>query len=682
MRWFSRARIAFKALRELGLPSVCLYALYRLGLWSGYFRRKTVDGGRNTIDEIGEVQAAFVLRPIFDLPDGEKLVAILGEEGKTQLLAEADEIVAGRVRLFGGSPVAIKLIPDGPLRHWTEYELGVTGEGEETIDIKFIWEVGRFGWAYTLARAYHISRDERYAQAFWEYTRTFIEANPPGMGRHWISGQEVALRLIAMAFSWNVLRESIHSTADRADQLGRAIAAHAGRIPPTMVYARSQNNNHLLTEAAGIYTAGTALPEHPQAKRWRELGWRWLNRGFQQQIAEDGTYIQHSANYHRLMLQVALWARLLAHASGQDFPELTLRRLAGATRWLLALLDEDSGQTPNLGPNDGAYIQPLSVCPFQDYRPGLQAASRAFLDEQMFAEGLWQEMGEWYQVASCKFHVKPGTSNLKPDNPAVLRNSSHHSWAYLRIARFTSRPGHADQLHLDLWWRGLNVAQDAGSYLYNGAPPWDNSLACTRVHNTVSVESQDQMQRLGRFLWLDWALGSMTEHEKAADGAWEWISGQHDGYRRLGVIHQRSVTAWAEGRWMVEDHLFKAASSRWRVDMKPGIFTCQLHWLLPDWEFHEIRDSKFEIRISSPFGWIVVRISQADESRLSNFDSLEFQIVRGGRLVSGSGEVHPTLGWVSPTYGYKEPALSVVAIARGRLPMRLVTEFEIPDIET
>ena len=33
-----------------------------------------------------------------------------------------------------------------------------------------------------------------------------------------------------------------------------------------------------------------------------------------------------------------------------------------------------------------------------------------------------------------------------------------------------------DQLHLDLWWRGLNIAQDAGTYLYNADPPWDNPL--------------------------------------------------------------------------------------------------------------------------------------------------------------------------------------------------------------
>jgi hypothetical protein len=306
----------------------------------------------------------------------------------------------------------------------------------------------------------------------------------------------------------------------------------------------------------------------------------------------------------------------------------------------------------------------------------------AFLGERAFEQGAWDEPGLWLSVAGYKRPDKPETLNLQPDVPAVLRNVPHRSWAYLRLARFTSRPGHADQLHLDVWWRGLNVARDAGTYLYNGPSPLDNSLAGTPVHNTVSLNHQDQMQRFGRFLWLDWAQAKLVAREKAQDATWERIVGEHDGYHRLGVTHQRSVTAWAGGKWVVEDHLFQAKSSRRRADGSQKSLTCQLHWLLPDWEFDEVRGSRFEIRLLSPFGWVKVRIDQVNQSLLSDIDSLECQIVRGGRLISGAGIAHPTLGWFSPTYGYKEPALSVLATTRGRLPIRLLTEFEFPEVET
>jgi hypothetical protein len=197
-------------------------------------------------------RSSFVCRPLLDLPKREELAAVLGE-GQALLLSEADEIVEGRVRLFGGEPVPLRLEPPGPLHHWTVYEQRVVGAHTvrpraEEEDIKFTWEPGRFGWAYTLGRAYLLSGDERYAEAFWKYCEAFIDANPVNLGPHWASGQEVALRLMAFVFADQIFAESRHSTEQRRVRLAQAAAAHALRIPPTLAYARAQNNNHLLTD--------------------------------------------------------------------------------------------------------------------------------------------------------------------------------------------------------------------------------------------------------------------------------------------------------------------------------------------------------------------------------------------------------------------------------------------------
>ena len=94
---------------------------------------------------------------------------------------------------------------------------------------------------------------------------------------------------------------------------------------------------------------------------------------------------------------------------------------------------------------------------------------------------------------------------LKPDTSVW---EIENSWALIRAGRYTRRPFQADQLHVDLWWQGINLARDAGTYLYNGPPPWNNGLAGTAVHNTVTVDHHDQMRRAGRFLWVDWAQAS------------------------------------------------------------------------------------------------------------------------------------------------------------------------------
>jgi hypothetical protein len=303
----NRFSFFFKSLRELGLKSLGLYALYRLGLATGHYRQLT----RRPPQE-----DSWILNPILPLPSRNELLKVLGQDGQAQLLAEADEIVEGKVRLFGSDTVPLQLASEGKLAHWTDYETGKASfPPTEFNDVKFIWEPARFGWAVPLGRAYLVRGDDRYAQSFWKNTENFLESNPPYLGPQWTSGQEVAIRLMALVWAGQVFAGSPESTPERKEKLSAAIAAHAERIPHTLVYARSQNNNHLVSEAAGLYTAGMALPDHPRSEAWRNEGWKWLEWAFRKQISKDGSYVQHSTNYHRLMLQVALWVWTLANLS-------------------------------------------------------------------------------------------------------------------------------------------------------------------------------------------------------------------------------------------------------------------------------------------------------------------------------------------------------------------------------
>ena len=87
------------------------------------------------------------------------------------------------------------------------------------------------------------------------------------------------------------------------------------------------------------------------------------------------------------MLQAALFARQVAAANNEEFPPESLAKLAAATRWLLALLDQDSGRVPNLGGNDGAHILPLTSYPYHDFRPTIQTAGYAFLGKPPLSNG-------------------------------------------------------------------------------------------------------------------------------------------------------------------------------------------------------------------------------------------------------------------------------------------------------
>ena len=636
-----------KALRDLGPQQTGLFAFYKLGLRLGLFRM--TDRRPKTEDRPPSPVGGLV-----DLPSRESILSILGDEGRRTLLHEADEIVAGRVRLFGGEPVALDLSPRAPLAHWSDFE---TGRARVKGDIKLIWEPARFGWATVLARAFSVSGREKYAEAFWNYLGTFLATNPPYRGPNWISAQEVALRLIAWTFCLPLLREADSTTESRVRALGEAIAVHAERIPPTLVYARSQNNNHLLSEAAGLITAASLLPDHPRAKQWMSLGSKWFNHGLEKQIDGYGEYSQHSTNYHRVMLQLALWVNSLTtkEHKGFSFTPLARKNLVRASHWLASMLDSESGGVPNLGANDGAYILPLTVCPYADFRPVVQASARAFLDYEL-PGGVWDEMSLWFGL------TRSGRS-FEADHYLGDHLRGRESWAYLRTTSFTSRPGHADLLHFDLWWRGLNVTPDAGTFSYNAEPPWDNPLTATRVHNTVAVDGRDQMTRAGKFLYVDWANAYARSIIEPQENIFGKLRAHHKGYRRAGVEHERTISVYTDEAWLIEDRLLN-----WRG--RPHVY--RLHWLLPDWAWRiEENEADMILTMESPHGPIRLRVT-------STARPLQVKLMRAGEVVFGPGEAAPFEGWSSPTYGQKIPALSLSVEVGSSSHALVASEFNFP----
>ncbi|MBK8619428.1 MAG: heparinase II/III-family protein [Anaerolineales bacterium] len=262
---------------------------------------------------------------------------------------------------------------------------------------------------------------------------------------------------------------------------------------------------------------------------------------------------------------------------------------------------------------------------------------------------LWFGLKATERIADSSAYL---TENLRGQN----------SWAYLRASHFKSRLSHIDQLHLDLWWRGLNITQDAGTYLYNAATPWDNPLVTTRVHNTVTIDGRDQMTRAGRFLVLDWANAFSKNIVEADENILGRVRAYHRGYRN--IKHERTVTVYQNERWVVEDKL----SSRSKTPR-----TYRLHWLLPDYEWKlEEQESGVTLKLNSPHGWIALSIYS---SFILNPSSFSFSLVRAGELIHGQRDVQPYEGWVSRTYGQKSPALSLAFEVTSAFHTTITSEF-------
>lgn len=668
-----------RAARELGPGSLALYALYLAMLHSGWLRRRTpvyawderplahwMRPGLPTEPAAylayrlaPSFPARFLFEPLADLSTS--LAKCMGHH-RSHLLEEANAILHGRFRLFGGAVVALGFPPPwlafAPLgeiaapidvtaeRHWTTYP-----PDSFPADVKLLWEASRFTWVYPLVRAYRLTGDERFAHACLHLVNSWRAANPPNRGPHWFSGQEVALRVQALCFAWYGLAAHLRDAPEQAATIAHMIAVHADRLPATLIYARSLANNHLVSEAAGLYTAGLLFPEFRSAPRWRGLGRRWLTRSLISQVLADGGHVQHSINYHRFVLQAGLWAARLAERNNDPLPHparTALQRMAAFER---SLVDPETGRVPNFGPNDGAELLPLSPCPFQDYRPTLQLAAVLFGQDEL-PPGPWDEPCVWFGAEHrAASHAPSSLAEMPQAGLHGLRQET--SRAILRCARFRSRPGHSDQLHLYLEHRGHPILLDPGSYLYNAPRPWDNSLASAAVHNGPVLAGVEPMRRAGRFLWLEWTEAEVLGRWKSASRRMQVMCAQHRAYRRLGIRARRSLVSFSGDLWMVCDELLGS-----------GFQVGQVCWLLPDDPAPELTAHGLKHPGSS-----LTILLEPPRGRLVLFRTGERL---GGQVLDLSC---PVWGWFSPTYARKEPALSLVYQVQGQLPLRWVTWF-------
>lgn len=608
-----------KAVFELGADQVFYNLAYKLGLHSGYYRfssllKPTLKPCTVSFDRLPEPT------------NKTDILAVMGKNGFTTLLEEADIISDGEFRQFGDSVAPIQFDSGQQTLHWVDIELGKARSTIHPDDIKLTWEPSRFGWALVLGRAFFLTQKEEYPQRFWQKFDTFNKCNPVNFGPNWSSGQEVAIRLINTIWAASLFKNA-RSSQNRLEDLATTIEQHAFRISQTLAYARSQNNNHYLTECAALITASLVLPTHSLADRWYQEGWAGFRWCIKTQIDGEGEYVQHSTNYHRLMLQVCLWVFSI---DPTKFDPGIVEPLAKASLWLANQLDETSGGVPNLGANDGAMLFALQCTSINDFRPCTQAALNVFTNDTL-PFGSWNEMLLWYG------------SKTKPNNSPFLKHSnglllSDHGWCSIRTKAYQNRPSHADHLHTEIWWTGQNIALDAGTYSYNSAYPWDNSLTTTKVHNTVFVDGMDQMDRVGKFLYANWGRSKVQKQDTAE------VVADTTAYNRIGVNHTRTSQMAEPSGWRLIDHLTPNATHK--------THRYSLHWLLADLDWTIKHDQGLQLTSQSTLGEIALTITTSQAITA-------YSLVRRGEVIAGDLPCQPYEGWISPTYFTKAPAYSL-----------------------
>ena len=191
----------------------------------------------------------------------------------------------------------------------------------------------------------------------------------------------------------------------------------------------------------------------------------------------------------------------------------TGRALSGQSRdrikksaWLLFQCQDESGDVPNYGNNDGALVFPVTSCGYRDFRPVINTTYALAAGNQLYGAGKHQEELIWF--AGGRSTEEYGIQNAdrassRFADAGLFTIRARNAWAMIVLNEYRSRPAHMDQLHFDLWIDGENVLCDAGTYSY--ASREGRTLIRNESHNTAVVDGSAQMNAGGPFLIYGWS---------------------------------------------------------------------------------------------------------------------------------------------------------------------------------
>jgi hypothetical protein len=432
----------------------------------------------------------------------------------------------------------------------------------EVGDIKTIWEASRFEWVIGFAQQAS-QGDTAALDRLNRWLQDWTIKNPPCCGPNWKCGQEASIRVMHLAMAALILQQ----TEPPEPGLVALVKMHLQRIAPTISYAIAQDNNHGTSEVAALFIGGSWLGKvgDPEGSKWARLGRKWLKNRAIHLIGNDGSFSQYSVNYHRVMLDTYCMTEVWRQKLNQPpFSKRLYDRLSKAANWLYQFTDPETGDTPNMGANDGARLLPLADTVCRDFRPTVQLSMTLFNHCRAYEpDGAWNLPLHWLGILLPHALAKPHESRHFNDGGyCILRNAL--AFGVIRFARFQFRPSHADCLHIDLWHKGRNILRDGGTFSYNTEPRWLDYFSGTESHNTVQFDSRNQMPRIGRFLFGNWLKMSECTAILLEASRLSWTGAYVDGH---GASHRRTVNVQGNS-WRVVDEIHgyrDRAILRWRL---------------------------------------------------------------------------------------------------------------------
>jgi hypothetical protein len=479
----------------------------------------------------------------FDIALIKDFLLKLKDEERKEIIEVADKAISGVITGFSsielnyGNPINWHLNPLTGHENRKDLKWYRIPDFDKKVgDIKVIWEASRLTHLLYFARAYLITNDKNYYTAFSNQLKEWLKNNQYSYGSNYKCGQEATLRVTNVLISYSVFKECGLITEEDKKHVFKLVEGSYKKVLSNFFYAhKCIKNNHTFTEILGLTIGAWCSKDDAKLKKAYKL----MDQEIVNQFFPDGGFTQFSFNYHRFTLQILEALIKISEKTGIHIKETD--RLKNSTL-LLYNVQAKHGDVPNYGSNDGALIFPLSSCGYRDFRPVLNTMYALLTGKRLFDNGPYDEELLWFGNTLDIPFESVALDSIAYDYSGfyILRNDEGFLMTCLQ--NFKSRPAHMDQLHIDLWHRGINILCDSGTFSY--ASELGKELSSTIGHNTVKLPGINQMNKRGAFLVTDW-----TKKERARSTSSEFIGKMKS---KNGYSHERKIIRVKSG-YIIED---------------------------------------------------------------------------------------------------------------------------------
>jgi hypothetical protein len=513
-----------------------------------------------------------------------------------QLRSEAERIFNGEIQFFQGEWLKVPLDEwllnvstgykyDNKI-HWT----AIPDFNASMGDIKYVWEKSRFLFLQTILR-YDVAYTKDSSPWVFAQIESWIEHNPINQGPNYRCSQETSLRVFNWIYALYFYKNSSQLSTARFERILFSIYWQLKHVRENIHFSRiAVRNNHAITETLALYVAGILFPFFPESNEWRKKGKEWLEEEIFFQIYSDGGYLQYSFNYQRVVVQLLTVGFAVAHLQKDQFSSIVYERAHKMVELLATCQDAVTGQLPNYGANDGSLFFNWNDESYRNYRPSLDALhyliTGSDLYDRQFDDRAWFGFQKISTFKLEKLTIKDGTYSF--DKAGLFACRQDHLLVMIVCVKYQNRPSQADNLHLDIWYKGENIVRDSGSYRYNADASLVKYFFGTESHNTIMIGENDQMKKGPRFIWLNWSRSNLAGWKNnTTDFVFEGIIHAFDSIgtrslkRRVSLNKQNSTLTVTDS---VDNHDQNKLRQLWHVNPKINVV------------FHSIDEGIFSIQ--------------------------------------------------------------------------------------